>query len=282
MIVPKVHLNLITLPAWDKAEYLPPLQVSATCVGRVWVPQFIFLFTRNMPDPVPAADPAAPADPSATPAPAADPAVTPPAADPAPADPSAAPADPAKPADPAPADPAKPAEDPATPPADDEPPVRKTPAEYARERIANKKVKADPATPPGEIDPDDEAIVTQVLKKHGVLDSVQASNDQRLTGEIADFVAANPAFKGQESKIRKFASHDAYSRLPIEQAAYAACGKDLFKAGADQARETDAEAAATATGGGSARPQAPGTKDYSKLSNDEMEAEILAAKGVKA
>lgn len=169
------------------------------------------------------------------------------------------------------------------PPADDTPPVRKTTADYIRER-QERKANKDAANPNGgndsgsEIHPDDLAIVDKVIsEKYG--DQFAQMADQALTGEINSFVQANPQFKGHEAKIKTYAKHEAYSRLPIAQVAYAAVGSDLMKAGADAARAADQEAAESATGGGSSRGMEAGKKDYSNMSFEEMEVEIMKAKG---
>lgn len=180
------------------------------------------------------------------------------------------------------------------PPANEEPPVRKTREEYIRER-QDAKAKKDAAAggeppagdppEPEELHPDDIAIVEKVIeKKYGqTFAQLNEHNavlaDQQLSGEITEFVTANPQFKGHEETIKKFAKHDAYNRLPIEQVAYAAVGKHLMKVGADAARAADAEAAASATGGGSARGTQGGKKDWSTASAEEVEAEIMRVKG---
>ena len=166
-----------------------------------------------------------------------------------------------------------------TPPANDQPPVRKTRSEYIKERQdAKAKKDAEGGDGNAQIHPDDAAIVDQIIQsKYG--DSLDKINDQAIRGEITEFVQTNPQFKGHEKKIEAYAKHSAYSKLPIEQAAYAAVGKDLMKAGADGARAADKEAAETATGGGSTRDMGGGKVDYSKMSNADMEIAIMKAKG---
>lgn len=162
---------------------------------------------------------------------------------------------------------------------DDQPPVRKTKAEYIKERQEKKAVKdAGEGGEAAEIHPDDEAIVSKVIdQKFG---SVLARiNDQAIAGEVKEFVEANPQFKGHENKIKSYANHEAYSRLPIEQVAYAAVGKSLLKVGADAARTADVEAAESATGGGANRNVEGSGKDYANMSDEDMEIEIAKAKG---
>lgn len=180
------------------------------------------------------------------------------------------------------------------PPANEEPPVRKTREDYIKERQDAKAAKdaagAKPpvTTPPEaaeELHPDDIAIVEKVIEsKYGktfaeLNQHNAALAEQALNGEITDFVKDNPQFKGHEAAITKYAKHDAYKRLPIEQVAYAAVGKTLMKLGADAAREADKNAAESATGGGSARGTQAGKVDWSTASNEQMEAEIMRVKG---
>ena len=171
------------------------------------------------------------------------------------------------------------------PPADEEPPVRKTRAEYIKDRQDAKAVKDAAKADDSKIDPDDLAIVDRVIQeKYGErfaqMDADAAViEDQKLTGEISEFVKANPQFVGHEAKIKTYAKHAAYNKLPVEQVAYAAVGKSLLKVGADIARAADKEAAESGAGGGSIRASDSGAKDYANMPAAEMEAEIAKAKG---
>ena len=162
------------------------------------------------------------------------------------------------------------------PPADEEPPVRMTKQQHIDKRIATKAAKVAPDGPvnpaPNQADVD---VINQVIQAtYG--DDFAAIKDQRLDGEISALVQTNPAFKGHEAQIKKFAAHPAYSQLPIEQAAYAAVGGKLMKAGADLARIADKESAESGTGGGSARTVDGGKKDWSQATDSEVDAQMAA------
>jgi len=154
-----------------------------------------------------------------------------------------------------------------------EPPVRKTKLDYIMERKAAKASKSNI-----EIHPDDEEVVSRIIsEKFG--DKFAQLEEQTLTTEIKEFVSSNEIFKGKENIIKKYAAHEAYKNLPIEQVAYAALGKELLKIGAEKANMADKEAINSSTGGGSSRGSDTGKKDYMSMTDEEMEIEIMKAKG---
>lgn len=162
-----------------------------------------------------------------------------------------------------------------TPPADEEPPVRKKPIDYIRERQERRaeKAKAKEEGEDDDITPEDEELVSKVIdKKYG--GTFEALQEKEFQAELGTFVQTNPEFEPYKAKIEKWAKHPAYSNLPLEQVAHAACGKELLKLGADKARAADSEADGSKTGGNTDRaPDGSAKKKVWDMTPEEFAAE---------
>lgn len=175
----------------------------------------------------------------------------------------------------------------------EEPPVRKTPIDYILERKMRKleKLKAEKLkaveselAEHGEeeeesIDPEDEDKIDKVIqKKYG--SQLSEMSAQKVKVEVQEFLNNSKEgkyFKEFEETIVKYATHPSRAHLPIASIAYEVAGSKLLQIGAKMAKEADIEASRTKAGGTPARTT--GVKDYSSLSDEEMEAEILKVKG---
>ena len=159
------------------------------------------------------------------------------------------------------------------PPTDEEPPVRKKPIDYIRERRERREEKAKEEGADDDVTPEDEELVTKVIdKKYG--GAFEALQEKELQAELGTFVQTNPEFEPFKAKIEKWAKHPTYSGLPIEQVAHAACGQALLKIGADKARKADAEAKGAGTGGNTdRRPDGTAKKPIWDMTDAEFKAE---------
>ncbi len=165
-------------------------------------------------------------------------------------------------------------------PATDEPPVRKTPQDYYRERQEKREAKKqDDSQGQGSgDDPDDlddpiQSTVRKVVdQEYGpVFESLRKEKEtQQVKQEVDDFLSqpGNDVFRPYAEKIQKFALHTSRRSIPIESIAYEVAGKDLMRIGVERAKQADAEAAASVTGGGS-----PGNiqqKNWQDMSMEEF------------
>lgn len=188
---------------------------------------------------------------------------------------------------------------PAKPDVDDgeEPPVvKKTPADFIKERRIRKAAKDaakeneaadddDDETPDAgdddDIDPDDEARISKVIdKKIGsrlqVLDqqAEKATLDEYFNSEDAKELNITPA---EKSKIERWWKHSSRNHLPVSSVAYEVLGKRLLKKGAEMERQAadnerrDKPTGHEGKGGGAKKP-------VSELTSAEMEQQILEVK----
>ena len=180
---------------------------------------------------------------------------------------------------------------------DEEPPTRKTPYDYILERKAKKleKLKAEKISKidnelseldgpeDDNIDPEEEEKIDKVVqKKYGQQFEEMAS--QKVKADVQEFFNTHPQgkhFKEFEAKILKYAAHPSRAHLPIQTIAFEVAGDKLLRIGAEMAKSADEEAAKSKAGGSPARKSDGGVKDYSSLSNAEMEIEIAKAKGAQ-
>ena len=175
-------------------------------------------------------------------------------------------------------------------PPDDEPKVRKTPAEYAKERIEKKKSKPD-ANPDGgergkdpsdadELTPEEEEKFKRFVEKTWgpVLKSVEnlsaGEHARTMDREVDDFLSdpAHEAFKPYRATIAKWAKHEAYRHIPIEQIAFAAVGDKLLQIGAQRGKTADEEAARLRSAGAGGKDAKAGHKPFKDMTPEELAA----------
>lgn len=161
---------------------------------------------------------------------------------------------------------------------DKEPPVRKRPSDYARERIERKNAKknagkddktSDEDDEDDDIDPADKETIGKVVAK-ALKPFVEKEAKAQDEAEIKTFLTDNPDFKPYEAKARKYMAHPSRKDVPIEEIFYGVAGKDLMAIGAKRAKIADKEAKKTKSGGGS--DDAGGVKSVKDMSKAELEA----------
>lgn len=135
----------------------------------------------------------------------------------------------------------------------------KTPADWVALRRGNKIEKItkskqggtqggnndDGADDEEDIDPKVAAAVEKMIKP-----LFDQQGEQEVETEIATFVTNNPDFKPFEARVKKWADHDSWKGVPIEQIFYAAAGKELLSIGAARKVKADNNAKKGRTGGG--------------------------------
>lgn len=177
---------------------------------------------------------------------------------------------------------------------DDDPPTRKpkTPADFVAMRRAKKlekdsgKAKGDKskggAADDGDEDddglaPEDAAAIDRRVAK--ALEPVIAEREQKeVDSTIANFISDNPEFKPYAVKAAKWAKHEAYKDVAIEQIFYAAAGKDLLKIGAKRKQGADDESRKGRTGGGGDGGDEGRSKSWHSASHDDIGKEIERVK----
>lgn len=122
------------------------------------------------------------------------------------------------------------------------------------------------------LSPEDAAAIDKRLEKH--LAPILAEKEQQeVDTQIANFISENPEFKPYAAKAAKWARHEAYKNVALEQIFYAAAGKDLLKIGAKRKQGADSEAKKGRTGGGSGDDKG-GSKNWHGASHDDVGKEI--------
>ena len=177
---------------------------------------------------------------------------------------------------------------------DDEPPTRKpkTPADFVAMRRGKKLAKLSGKGKGNEarggaadeddedddgLSPEDAAAIDKRLEKH--LAPILAEKEQKeVDTEIANFISDNPEFKPYAAKVAKWAGHEAYKNVALEQIFYAAAGKELLKIGAKRKQAADGEARKGRTGGGSNNGDDKGSKDWHGASHEDVGKEIERVK----
>lgn len=161
---------------------------------------------------------------------------------------------------------------------DKEPPVRKRPSDFARERIERKKSKTAPNKDDAsdteddeddDIDPADKETVGKIVEK-ALKPFVEKQMKEEDDKEVQNFLKDNPDFAPYEAKARKYMSHPSRKDVPISEIFYGVAGKDLLKIGAKRAKIADNEAKKTKSGGGA--NDAGGVKPVAQMSKEELEA----------
>ncbi|NCN39981.1 hypothetical protein GW916_01900 [bacterium] len=160
---------------------------------------------------------------------------------------------------------------------DKEPPVRKRPSDFAKERIERKKSKSsgkddadtDNEDEDDDIDPADEKTVGKIVEKalKPFIEKQMKDDDDK---EVKNFLKDNPDFAPYEAKARKYMSHPSRKDVPVQEIFYGVAGKDLLKLGAKRKQIADKEAKKTKSGGGAS--DAGGVKPVSEYTKDELEA----------
>lgn len=164
---------------------------------------------------------------------------------------------------------------------DKEPPTRKRPIDFIKERQERRKAKqgdqgkADDEDEDDDIDPADKETIGKVVEK-ALKPFVEKEAKAQDEQEIKDFLNSNPDFKPYEAKARKYMSHPSRKDVPIEEIFYGVAGKDLLRIGAKRAKIADDEAKKTKSAGGAA--DAGGIKSNADLSRDELEAKQQAVR----
>lgn len=165
--------------------------------------------------------------------------------------------------------------------AEETPPVKKTPKDFIIERQLKRRQESEDRIREletklaelqgGPTDTSKELDVSQDFLEH--------TRDLERRMEIKDFVAENPAFAQYKDKMMKWAKHDAYARVPVEQLAYAVAGPEMFKQTSGEVQQATLEAQSSKVTGGSVAPmEAPKPKGYSQMTNAEFMAEVNRVK----
>ena len=160
---------------------------------------------------------------------------------------------------------------------DKEPPTRKRPSDFARERIERKQAKKggkaeaskDDEDEEDDVDPADKETIGKVVAK-ALKPFVEREAAREDDNEVQTFLKDNPDFKPYEAKARKYMSHPSRKDVPISEIFYGVAGKDLLKIGAKRAKIADDEAKKTKSAGGAA--DAGGAKSNASLTREELEA----------
>ena len=162
---------------------------------------------------------------------------------------------------------------------DKEPPVRKRPSDFARERIERKKSKdgsnKDDAKDDTEededddIDPADKKNFSKIVEK-AIKPFVEKQMKEEDDKEVSTFLKDNPDFAKYEAKARKYMSHPSRKDVPISEIFYGVAGKDLMAIGAKRAKIADQEAKKSKSGGGA--NDASAVKPVAQYSKEELEA----------
>jgi hypothetical protein len=162
-----------------------------------------------------------------------------------------------------------------------EPPTRKRPIDFIKERQERKKAPketdkskgADDEDAEDDIDPEDEKTIGKVVSKRlkeALEPFAQAQAQQQDDAEIADFLKANPDFKAYEAKARKYMAHPSRKDVPIEEIFYGVAGRDLLKIGAKRSKIADDEAKKSKSAAGS--QDAGAAKGNATLTREQLEA----------
>lgn len=161
---------------------------------------------------------------------------------------------------------------------DKEPPTRKRPSDFARERIERKNAKngkgkeakatqTEDDEDEDDVDPADKETIGKVVAK-ALKPFIEKEAREQDDREVSTFLTENPDFKPYEAKARKYMSHPSRKDVPIEEIFYGVAGKDLLKIGAKRAKIANDEAKKTKSAGGSA--DAGGVKTNASLSREEL------------
>lgn len=138
--------------------------------------------------------------------------------------------------------------------------------------------KTEEKTKEDELDPDDRVVIEkEVEKRVGPLE--KKLQEQTDTVEVNAFIADNPDFAKYKAAMIKYISHSAYSNIPVANIARIVAGKDLMKMGAKQEREAQKKAADSKSAGSNVRPSKGGVVDWTKASDEEVEAETAKVLG---
>lgn len=167
---------------------------------------------------------------------------------------------------------------------DKEPPTRKRPIDFIKERQERRKAKQgdsdksknDDEDEDDDIDPADKETIGKVVEK-ALKPFIEKEAKQQDETEIKEFLTANPDFKAYEAKARKYMSHPSRKDVPISEIFYGVAGADLLKIGAKRAKIADNESKKTRTGGG-ADGGGDGQKSVKEMSRAELEAKQNAVR----
>jgi hypothetical protein len=122
------------------------------------------------------------------------------------------------------------------------------------------------------VDPDDVKTIEDIVDKKtmGVKKTLKELQDM---SEIDSFVAQNPEYAKYKGAIIKHWQDPVYNRIPVKRVAVMIASEDLIKLGAQKEREAQIKADSTKTTGSTVRTQDMGTKDWSKASKEDFEAQ---------
>jgi len=137
-----------------------------------------------------------------------------------------------------------------------------------------KKGEEDTGDEDDEIDPDDEKMVSKVLKKQlgpvtEALEKIQGIQDQN---EVNAFIRQNPDYAKYEGAALKYMGHPAYKNIPVKNIMAIVASNGLQKLGAQKEREAARKVAETKGSGQQQRRGAAGKPDYKNMSKEEFDA----------
>ena len=161
----------------------------------------------------------------------------------------------------------------------EEPVLRRSNAEHAKQRIEAKKEKqsseeidslrAELQEIKSRLNESPEPQQAQPINESYVKDLEEI----KIRTEVADYIADNPQFAKYKTKIIDLAK---VSDLTYESLAYAAAGKELTKLGAQIEKDADNEANETKTSGSSSsQSMDKKEKPLEEMTDDEILSDIL-------
>ena len=131
-----------------------------------------------------------------------------------------------------------------------------------------------------DIDPEDKAQITKVVNKElsPLKATIQKQNDEI---EVNSYITEHPEAAKYKPVMMKYLAHPTYKNIPVKNIAAIVMSGEMQKIGAAKERAAQKKVLESKGGNGShVRTPAGGAKDYAKLSDKEMEAEIAKAKGM--
>jgi len=159
-------------------------------------------------------------------------------------------------------------------PEDLEPETRGAKSKEEKKGKEGKEAKGDEVDEDDEIDPDDEKMVSKVLKKalgpvQEQLGELQGIKDQN---EVNAFIRQNPEYSKYEGSALKYMSHPAYANIPVKNIMAIVAAKGLQQLGAKKEREAALKVKETQGNGTQVRKSPAGKPDYKNMSKEEFDA----------
>lgn len=127
-----------------------------------------------------------------------------------------------------------------------------------------------------DVDEDDQKTIGKVVEKK-TRELRQETQDLRDEMQVDSLVVETPELKKYKGAALRYMK--VHTNLTAQDAMAIVSSKAQQKIGARKEREAIKKTSKTKSGGSSTRPSKGGAKDYSKMSDADMEVEIAKAKG---